>query len=237
MPARMVWRRNRAMRTGKMRTVCASVARDASRVRKPQRDAIYSLAYAVRVRAKDVASRSAAVGTVAINHHHRHHPSSSRTPDDGERNSLIIHREPSSIRGIAPAPRTSASHARTVVLVVVVVVVVVSHAAPRRAGAGDDDGRRASCAQTGRPTPCDAHDRETTVERSFASARVRPGRDRSIARTRAPNLCRTFGAVRADARDAADDADDLCWRNQHTRGVHPGYAGRACICVPTIRNT
>jgi photosystem I subunit XI len=36
-----------------------------------------------------------------------------------------------------------------------------------------------------------------------------------------------------------DDDDDgrLCWRNQHTRGVHPAYAGRACIRVHTILNT
>ena len=230
----MVWRRNRAMRTGKMRTVCASVARDASRVRKPQRDAIYSLAYAVRVRAKDVASRSAAVGTVAINHHHRHHPSSSRTPDDGERNSLIIHREPSSIRGIAPAPRTSAS---------------ASHApssssssssssfrTPRARRAGDDDGRRESYAQTVRPTPYDAHDRETTVERSFASARARPGRDRSIARTRAPTLCPTFGAVRADARDAASDDDVFCVGGISILGacIPHVQVGPAYACIPYL---
>ena len=58
-------------------------------------------------------------------------------------------------------------------------------------------------------------------------------------------------AVRAKPRAGADESAcmnkqcvsyrvlhaSLRWRKQHTRGVHPAYAGRACIRVHTILNT
>ena len=57
--------------------LCAFARERPSRVRRDiysETLCIYSLAYAVRVHANDVASRCDAVGTFAIHHHHRKHP-------------------------------------------------------------------------------------------------------------------------------------------------------------------
>ena len=174
--------------------LCAFARERPSRVRRDiysETLCIYSLAYAVRVHANDVASRCDAVGTFAIHHHHRKHPKHepnnpsnkhrhrhrhqsirARRAIDGARNRIrIYHTHHHRIR--PPSPSPSPIHPSIVVVVHTRASFRKSHPSIVRGfcfSDDDDDDEEALATPHRRRMrkQCDTTTTTTAGERSFA---------------------------------------------------------------------